>query len=453
MNTRIYDEETIYTIKKGLDIRISGAARKTTGQCDLPDLYALKPTDFHGLTPKMSVKEGDNVKIGSVLFFDKNRPEIKFVSPVSGNVKSINRGERRQILEIVVQSDGKDERESFKIPAVSTLDREQTIKILLSTGMWSFIKQRPYNLIANPDDNPKAIFISGFDTSPLAPDIDFILTGNEHYYHEGMSVLLNLCDNIHTGMKFQSPNKVCTSHRPLNFHYFEGPHPAGNVGVQINHVMPLNKGEKIWTISPHDILLIGKLFSTGVLDFSRLIALTGPSVITPMYFNYKLGASISEIIKNIVKGDNNRYISGNILTGTQIAKEGYLGFYDAQITVIDEGDKEEFLGWALPGLGKLSVSRSFFSWMCKNRLYKLNTNMHGGRRAIVVSGEYDKVMPMDILTEYLIKAILAEDIDKMENLGIYEVVEEDIALCEYVCTSKLNLQTILRKGMELMINC
>jgi Na+-transporting NADH:ubiquinone oxidoreductase subunit A len=306
-------------------------------------------------------------------------------------------------------------------------------------------------LIADPADTPKAIFISGFDTAPLASDIDFIITGHEPYYHEGMSVLLNICDNIHTGMKFKSSSKVCTSHRPLNFYYFEGVHPAGNVGVQINQIMPLNKGEKIWTLRPQDILLIGKMFSTGVLDFSRLVALAGPSIITPKYFNYRLGASITEIMKKLVRGDNNRYISGNILTGTQIAKDGYLGFYDDLISVLPEGDKEEFLGWALPGLGKFSASRSFFSWLCNKRLYKLNTNIHGGKRAIVVSGEYDRVMPMDIYPEHLIKAILAEDIDKMEQLGIYEVVEEDIALCEYLCTSKLNLQSILRKGIDLMI--
>ena len=449
--------ERVTKLKKGLNIRISGKAKKVFGQCDLPKLYALKPTDFHGLTPKMAVTEGDTVKIGTVLFFDKNHHEIKFVSPVSGTVKSINRGERRQILEIVVESDGKDTREPLNIPDIreldehSKLDKEQTAKILMDAGLWPLIRQRPYNIIANPSDTPKAIFISGFDTSPLAPDIDYILTGQEDFYHVGVSILLKLCNDISTSMPGRKFTRVCTSQRPLKFSRFAGPHPAGNVGVQIHHVSPLNKGEKVWVVRPQDVLLLGNLFLTGKLDFTRTIPLTGPSVINPVYYQYRLGASISELVKNNVKEGNLRYISGNILTGQQIESDGYLGFYAPQVTVIPEGDKQEFLGWALPGFGKFSVSRTYFSWLCRKRTYELNANIHGGRRAIVVSGEYDSVMPMDILTEFLIKAILAEDIEKMEQLGIYEVVEEDVALCEYVCTSKLEIQSILRKGIELMI--
>ncbi|MDR2927389.1 MAG: Na(+)-translocating NADH-quinone reductase subunit A [Cytophagaceae bacterium] len=447
------DESDIFEVirtKKGLNIPISGKAEKTFGECRLPDLFAIKPTDFHGLTPKMAVKESDPVKAGTTLFFDKIHPEIKFVSPVSGTVKLINRGERRRLLEVIVESDGKDDCETIEIPDASALDREKTINILLESGAWTYLKQRPYDIIANPDDMPKAIFVSGFDTSPLAPDVDFVLTGMDRALHAGIGALMKLCP-VHVALQHGAPAKICTNHMHVNHHYFAGQHPAGNVGVQIHHILPIAKGEKVWTVTPQEVVSIGNLFLTGKLDFSRIMVIAGPSVEKPMYVRYKLGASISELVKNNVKEGHIRYISGNILTGQQIEPNGFVGFHDTLVTVIPEGDKQEFFGWATPGFGKFSTSRSFFSPLCKKRQYPLNANMHGGQRAIVVSGEYDKVMPMDILTEYLIKAILAEDIDKMEQLGIYEVVEEDIALCEFVCSSKLQLQSILRKGFELMI--
>ena len=441
----------VIKIDKGLDIRISGKAEKFFGQYKLPDLFAVKPTDFHGLTPKMAIKEGEAVKAGTVLFFDKNNPEIKFVSPVSGTLKSINRGERRRILEVIIESDGNDNYETFEIAPISGLDKAKTTNILLESGAWAYIKQRPYNIIANPADTPKAIFISAFDTSPLAPDIDFVLTGNEDNFHAGIDVLLKLCPEIHIGLSSDSASKASLAHKAVKYHQFKGQHPAGNVGVHIHKIAPINKGEKVWVIQPQDVVAIGNLFLTGKHDFSRIVAVAGPSIKKPSYARYRMGASISELVKNNVSEGTLRYISGNILTGQQIESDGYLGFYDSQVTVMPEGNEEEFLGWAMPGFGKFSVSRTFFSWMCSKRKYDLNANMHGGRRSIVVSGEYDKVMPMDILVEFLIKAILAEDIDKIEQLGIYEVAEEDIALCEFVCTSKLQLQAILRKGMNLII--
>lgn len=421
------------------------------GQAQLPGLFAIKPVDFHGLTPKMVVAEGDSVKIGSVLFHDKYHPEIKVVSPVSGRVKTINRGERRRILEVVLENDNKDESLDFGKSDPATMDREAIVGKLLEGGAWPYLRQRPYDILANPSDTPKAIFVSGFDSSPLAPDYDFVLTGQEEAFKVGVEVLKKLAAVVHIGISAESASKVYNSLQGVTLNSFTGPHPAGNVGVQIHHVSPINKGEKVWVINPQEIVSIGNLFVQGKHDFSRVIAVTGSEVLKPLYLRYRLGASVVEILKDNIGEGSLRVISGNVLTGTNIGTDGYLGFYHSQLCVIPEGDDYEFLGWASLGFGKFSVSRSFFSWICKNKKYRLNANLHGSERAIVVSGQFEKVVPMDILPEQLIKAILAEDIDKMEQLGLYEIVEEDIALCEFVDTSKMELQAIVRDGINLMM--
>lgn len=442
----------VIKIKKGLDIRLKGKADNVFGQAQLPDLFAIKPTDFHGVVPKMVIKEGEKVKAGSVLFYDKYQPDVKFVSPVSGELKAVIRGERRKILEVVVKSDGNNESLDFGTSDIPGLDREAVIKRLLEAGAWPYLRQRPYDVIARTGDTPKAIFISGFDSAPLAPDYDFILTGKEKEFQAGVDILNKLAEQVHIGINDEAASKVYNNTKGVNIHRFKGPHPAGNVGIQIGHVMPLNKGELIWTIQPQEVTAIGKLFTTGKPDFKRTIVVAGSEVKKPVYFHTILGAAISPYIKdNLNTSGNIRLISGNVLTGSQISDDGYLGFYHSQLTAIPEGDEYEFMGWAAPGFGKYSVSRSFFSWMCPKKEYRLNANMHGGKRAIVVSGEYEKVLPMDIMAEQLFKAILVEDIDKMEQLGIYELAEEDVALCEFVCTSKMNLQKILRDGIDLMI--
>ncbi len=441
----------IIKIKKGFDIRMVGKAEKIFGPTRLPNLFAIKPTDFNGVIPKMVLKEGDAVKVGTVLFYDKYHPEIKFVSPVSGFLKFINRGERRRILEVVLESDGKNDSVDFGTPDLKGISRVDVVKRLLEAGAWPYLRQRPYNIIANPTDTPRSVFISGFDSAPLAPDLDFIISGNEDAFSKGIEVLKKLCTDIHIGLSSESVSKVYKNLKGVTIQLFDGLHPAGNVGVQIHKVAPVNKGEKVWVIQPQEIISIGNLFTTGKHDFSRGIAVTGSEILKPAYFRYCLGASVSELLKNNIAKGTLRIISGNVLTGEKIDEDGYIGFYHHQVTVIPEGNEYEFIGWALPGFGKLSISRSFFSWMCSKKEYVLNANMHGGHRAIVMSGQYDRVLPMDILPEHLFKAILAEDIDKMEQLGIYEVVEEDIALCEFVCTSKMELQSILRNGIDLMI--
>jgi Na+-transporting NADH:ubiquinone oxidoreductase subunit A len=441
----------VIKIKKGLDIPLSGKAEKVFGHTRLPGLFAVKPTEFHGVIPKMVLKEGDPVKIGTVLFFDKYHPEVKFVAPVSGILQSINRGERRRILEVIIESDGKDEYVDFGAADLSGLDRTAVIQKLQEGGAWPYIRQRPYNIIANGSDMPRSIFISGFDTSPLAPDMDFVITGQEALFKAGIEVMKKLCSDVHIGLSNQSASKVYQNLEGVNIHRFEGTHPAGNVGVQIHHIAPINKGEKVWVVQPQEVISIGSLFTTGKHDFSRSIVLAGSEVLRPSYFRYKLGASVAELLRDNLPKGTLRIISGNVLTGEQIDPDGFIGFYHSQVTVIPEGNKYEFLGWALPGFGKFSMSRSYFSWLCSKKQYRLDANMNGGHRAIVVSGQYDKVLPMDILPEQLFKAILTDDIDKMEQLGIYEVVEEDVALCEFVCTSKMGLQSLLRKGLDVMI--
>ncbi len=441
----------VIKIKRGLDIPLVGTAEKVYTQVALPELFAIKPTDFQGLTPKVMARVGDKVKAGTVLFVDKQHPEIKFVSPVSGELKAVNRGERRLLLEMVVESDGKMEHEDFGKSDVKSMSREQVVSKLLEAGAWPYFKQRPYNVVANPTVTPKAIFVSTFDTAPMAPDYEFIVTGQEDEFQAGIEVLKALAPKVYLGVHADSSSKPFNKATGIEVTAFSGKHPAGNVGVQIHHTSPINAGEVVWTIQPQEIIAIGKLFSKGEHDFSRIVVVTGSEVKKPSYVRTILGCSVANILKNNVESDNVRVISGNVLTGSTITADGYLGFYHSQLTVIPEGNHHEFLGWALPGFGKYSTSRTFFSWLCGKKEYRLDTNLHGGPRTFVVSNELDKVMPMDVLPEFLFKAILAKDIDQMEQLGIYEVVEEDVALCEFVSTSKMNLQTILRNGINLMI--
>ncbi len=442
----------VIKIKRGLDIPLVGKADAIFGQADLPELFAVKPTDFQGLIPKIERKVGEKVKAGTILFHDKYRPDIKFVSPVSGELIAVNRGERRRILEFVVQSDGENKKEDFGKADLSKTSREDIIKKMLVAGVWPFIRQRPYDIIASPVDTPKAFFISGFDSAPLAPDYDLILSGQEKDFQNGIEVLRKLSnDNVHIGINNGVSSKVYKGLKNVTLHTFQGAHPAGNVGIQIHHVLPVCKGDVVWVTQPQDVITIGKLFAEGVFDASRIVVLAGSEVERGAYFRTMIGASISPLIKNSVTQENVRYISGNVLTGSRIEADGYLGFYHSQITVIPEGDYHEFMGWALPGFGKYSVTRTYFSWLCNKKQYRLDSNMHGGKRAFVVSGQYEKVLPMDILPEFLFKAIITEDIDKMEQLGIYEIAEEDVALCEFVCTSKIDLQKVVRDGLDLMI--
>ncbi|SDC28530.1 Na(+)-translocating NADH-quinone reductase subunit A [Williamwhitmania taraxaci] len=443
----------VIKIRKGLNIKLAGKAEKVLETLDLSSTYAVKPTDFPGLVPKLLVKPDDKVKAGTPLFYDKNRPEVMFSSPVSGTVKSVNRGERRAILEVVVESDGSQDFEQFEVGNFESLSREQIKALLLKSGTWPSIVQRPYAIIANPSDTPKAIFISGWDTAPLASDYDFATTGEETALQKGIDVLRKLTDGlVHlTVASDNAANSILNKINGVELHHISGPHPAGNVGVQIHHIAPINKGEIVWTLDPWSVIIIGRLFLKGTYDAQKVIALAGSEVLKPRYFRIISGASIEKLIGGRVSDNANRCISGNVLTGEKISSRGYLGYYHNMVTVIPEGKHFEFLGWAAPGFNKFSASKTFLSSLLPKKSYRMDTNLNGGERAFVLTNQYDKVVPMDIYPVYLLKAVLAEDIEAMENLGLYEIAEEDFALCEYVCTSKIEVQSIVRKGIELMI--
>lgn len=444
----------VIKLKKGLDIRLKGEAERIIHQAELPDLFAVKPIDFPGLTPKLLVKPGDEVKAGSPLFFDKYKPEIVFTSPVSGKVEAVNRGERRKILEVLVKADQNIQYEEFGKLNPADAGREKVKELLLKSGAWPFIRQRPYAVVANPTDTPKSIFISGFDSAPLAPDYDYVLKDDQNLFQKGTDALRTLTDGkIHLNVRGDvAVAKVFSDTKGVEINKFIGPHPAGTIGTQIHHIDPINKGDIVWYVNVQDVVNIGKLFDHGRFDASRIVALTGAEVVKTGYYKTLMGASIEPLVKsNVTSGVHHRYISGNVLTGTKIPSNGFIGYYDSQLTVIEEGDKFEFFGWAAPGLNKFSASRTFFSWMQPKRKYKIDTNLGGGVRAYVMTGQYDKVVPMDILPVELVKSIIINDIDKMEQLGIYEVAEEDLALCEFVCTSKIEVQQIVREGIEVMI--
>ncbi|WP_319502252.1 Na(+)-translocating NADH-quinone reductase subunit A [uncultured Draconibacterium sp.] len=441
----------VVKLRKGLNIKLKGSAEKALDKLPVPATVALKPTDFPGLTPKLSVKVDAEVKAGDALFYDKYHPEILFTAPLGGKVVSINRGERRKILEVVIATDEKVGSAEFKKADPSSLSAEEVKEQILKSGIWPFIKKRPYGIIANPEEKPKAIYISTFDTAPLAPDYNFVLDGQLDTFQTGVNALAQLTEGkVNLGV---SKDSAFTSLKNVVVNTFEGPHPAGNVGIQIANTSPINKGEVVWTINVQDVLFIGRLFETGNVDFTKTVALAGSEVKTPKYYQTTVGAPVATLVEGkLVDADyNQRIISGNVLTGTKVSAKSYLGFYDSQISVIPEGDEYEFLGWADPGFNKFSATKAYFGKLFPKKEYTMNANIHGGERAFVLSNQYEKLVPMDILPVYLLKAILVNDIDKMENFGIYEVIEEDFALCEYACTSKIEVQKILREGINTMI--
>ncbi|WP_430974434.1 Na(+)-translocating NADH-quinone reductase subunit A [Sunxiuqinia rutila] len=442
-----------FKMKRGFNIRLKGAAQAVLEDAPAPKSVAVKPTDFPGLTPKLSVKADAQVKAGDALFFDKYNPEILFTSPVSGTVQAVVRGERRKVLEIVVEPDGKNEHCEFTKADPSKLSREEVRDQLLKSGLWPFIKQRPYGVLAKPADVPGNIVISAFDSAPLAPDYEFLFSKEKSALQTGIDAISKLTEGkVYLGLAPEQASGVFASLKNVETNTFSGPHPAGNVGVQISKVCPIGKTDLVWTLTPQALVFIGRLFETGKVDFSKTIALTGSEVKAPKYLKTIHGARIGDLVKEQTQGDvKERIISGNVLTGTKVEQDGYLGYFDQQLTVIPEGDDYEFMGWAAPGVDKFSASKTFFSKLLPKKEYVLNANLHGGERAFVVSGQYEKFLPMDILPVHLLKAILVNDIDKMEQLGIYEVVEEDLALCEYACTSKIKVQDILREGINSMI--
>ena len=441
-------------LKQGLNIPISGVAAQETKKVIVPDVVAVKPTDFRGLVPKLLVREGDKVLAGTPVLADKMSQNILFASPVSGVVAEVVRGEKRKLLEVRIKADETQEYVDYGTKRVAEMSAEQIKEALLAAGLWPALTQRPYGIIANPEVKPKAIFVSAFSTAPLAADSEFTLKDEVANIQTAIDALGKLTDGgVH--LSINSENYSGTPFHKLNnviVHTFSGKHPAGNVGVQIHHISPIRKGETVWTTSLHMLAAIGKLFNTGKYDVSRKIAVTGPKAIAPAYVDGLPGISMKDIKEFYNASENLRFVSGDVLTGKNIGAEGFLGFHDNQVTILEEGDKYELLGWAKPFRPNLfSSSRTYFSWLTPNKKYDMDTNLHGGPRAFVVNDVYGKVLPMELYPVYLLKACLANDIDKMEKYGIYEVLEEDLALCEYVCPSKIYIQQIITDGIALML--
>ena len=412
---------------------------------------ALTPDAFVGMTPKVVVKEGDMVKAGDALFVNKQYPDVKFASPVSGQVSAVIRGERRKVLCVKVKADQEQQYVDYGKKDVAQLDGEAVKQALLEAGLFGYIDQLPYAVSTNPETQPKAIFVSALRDKPLAADFEFELEGNENDFQTGLTALSKMA-KTYLGIGSQQTATALTQAKDVEVNIFDGPCPAGNVGVQVNHLDPVNKGETVWTVDPSAVIFFGRLFNTGKVDLRRLIAVAGSEVERPAYVEAVVGDRVGDMLAgNLKEGKNLRIINGNVLTGKPCSLDDYVGAHTSEITVIPEGDDaDEFLGWILPRFKQFSVNRSYFSWLCGKKSYALDARIKGGERHMIMSGEYDKVLPMDIYGEYLIKAIIAGDIDRQEALGIYEVSPEDFALAEFVDSSKLELQRIVREGLDVL---
>lgn len=444
--------EPLYKIKKGLDIMLEGAAEQQLAVCPLAETYAVKPADFNGIVPKLAVKEGCSVKAGDPLFVDKATEKIAVVSPVSGTVKAIERGERRKLLRICIESDGKQDYKSFNAPDPEKAAGEEVYALMLEAGMAAFLRQRPYDVIADPEQKPKSIFVSAFSTMPLAADFSFVAKGREGDFKTGIAALSRIAP-VYVGINPQQINSELLPITHAKVSVFSGPNPAGNVGVQINHIDPVNKGETVWTMGAEHVIMLGELFRTGKVNLARRIAVAGSMITAPAYVETLIGAPMTSIIGDKIKGTGHvRIIGGNPLVGERSGMDDYLGAFCTEVCAIPEGDDvNEAFGWIMPRLNQFSTSRSYFSWLFgKSKKYDLDCRIKGGERHIIMSGEYDRVFPMDIYAGYLIKAIITGDIDRQEALGIYEVAPEDFAVAEFVDSSKLELQKIVREGLDLL---
>ena len=442
-------------IRKGLDIQLKGKADAITKPAPLAAVYGIKPAEFHRVIPKLIAREGATLKAGDAVFYDKRDERVLFPSPVSGTITEIIRGERRKILEIRITPDATQSFQDFGKKEVNSLSPEQIKEHLLESGAWPLIKQRPYDVIASPDSQPKEIFISACKTNPLAPDYDYVLKGKEKELQAALTALSKLTTGkVHVSVFKDSSLSPFRSLKDIVLHNVSGPHPAGNVSTQIAKISPINKGEVVWVVAPQDLVVIGELFLTGHLNLTRTVALTGASMESPHYVTAIAGAQIKSVVGAGVKDPAaTRIISGDVLTGRKVCENTYLGFYDDQITAIAEGNDYDLLGWAKPISNKISLTRALtFSWLHPDKEYNLNTNTNGEQRAFVVTGMYEEVFPLDIYPMQLLKACLYKDLDELENLGAYEVAPEDFALTEFVCVSKQPHQQIIRNGLDLMMD-
>ena len=439
----------VIKLRKGLDINLKGKAAEQKFPVKAAAQYALVPDDFVGMIPKVVVREGDHVKAGDALFVNKKQTDVKFASPVSGVVQAVVRGDRRKVLRVVVEADKDQQFVDFGQKQVASLDGDAVVKALLEAGLFGYINQLPYAVSTTPDQKPRAIFVSALRDMPLAGNFEFELQGNENDFQTGLTALSKIA-KTYLGIGAQQTSSALTSAKDVEVNVFDGPCPAGNVGVQVNNIAPVNKGEVVWTVDPTAVIFFGRLFNTGKVDLRRLVAVAGSEVNIPAYAEVLVGQPIASLLEGkLASTEHVRIINGNPLTGRKCTAEDFVGGHTSEITAIPEGDNvDEMLGWILPRTNDFSVNRSYFSWLLgKNKEYSLDARVKGGERHMIMSGEYDKVLPMDIYGEYLVKAIIAGDIEKMEAAGIYEAAPEDSALCEVVASSKLELQRIVREGL------
>lgn len=442
----------VIKLRKGLDINLKGKAAEEKANVKATGLYGLVPDDFVGVKPKVVVKEGDCVKAGDALFVDKKHPEVKFVSPVAGTVSAVERGERRKVLSVQVTAAAQQEYVDFGKKNVAAMKGGEVLTALLDGGLFAFFRQRPYDVTPAPEVAPKGIFVSAFSSMPLAQNFEFALKGNEADFQTGLDALAKIAPT-YLGVSAKQSAPALTGAKNVTVTVFDGPNPAGNVGVQINHVAPVNKGEVVWTVNPEVVIFIGRLFNTGKVDLTRTVAFAGSEVNAPKYVNMLVGQQLTTLVEGNVSTDKHiRIINGNPLTGTKTCKEGFLAAQATEVTVIPEGDEtHELFGWIAPRFNQFSASRSYFSWlMPKKEGYVLDARVKGGHRHMIFSGEYDSVFPMDIYPEQLLKAIITGNIDSMEALGVYEVAPEDFAVAEFVDSSKVELQRIVREGLNML---
>ena len=443
----------VIKLRKGLDINLKGKATKdVTLKVAKVEEYALVPEAFVGVTPKVVVREGDHVNAGDALFVNKACPNVKFASPVSGTVSAIVRGERRKVLCVKVKADAEQTSTDFGKKNVDVMDGEAVKQALLEAGLFGYINQLPYAVSANPDSAPKGIFVSALRDMPLAADFEVELAGNEDAFQTGLTALSKIA-KTYLGIGAGQGSAALTQAKNVEVNVFDGPCPAGNVGVQVNNIDPVNKGEVVWTVDPASVIFFGRLFLTGKVDLHKKVAVAGSEMKQTGYADVLVGTPLSAFVANELKATEHvRLINGNPLTGKLTAVEDYVGGHTSEVTAIPEGDdNDEMLGWIMPRANDFSTSRSYLSWLFgKKKEYTLDARIKGGERHMIMSGEYDKVLPMDIYGEYLVKAIIAGDIDKQEQLGIYEVSPEDFAVAEFVDSSKLELQKIVRQGLDIL---
>ena len=454
---RYVGDNRYVSTKRGFDLNLEGGVNGKVEEVKVGTTFALQPKNFIGMTPipKVTVEAGQEVKAGEVLFFDKQRPEIKYVAPVSGEIVSINRGEKRSIAEIVILADKEQQYLSIEVPNLETATREELVDMMLETGAWTLLRQRPYDIVPNPQSKPRDIFISTFDTGPIAPDLNKVVDGQESAFQKGLDVLGKLTEgSVFLGLdarKESAPHAAFADATGVTKTYFSGKHPIGNVGVQIHHTRAIGGGEQVWVLGVQEVITLGRLFATGQWNTERMVALTGEELSEPTYVRTYQGAKIGELLAGRVESDKpTRFISGDVLSGQKKTADEFLNFYDDQVTTVEEGNYYEMFGWLLPQMARPSISRTYPSFLFPSMEFHVDTNTHGEKRAFVVTGQYESVLPMDIYPQHLMKSILANDYERMEGLGIYELSEEDIAVCEYVCTSKQPLQQILRRGLDMM---